>query len=1114
MTTPSGHAVESTAERRLVSVIFLDLVGFTTLAEDRDPEAVRELLSRYFDTATEIVTLHGGAVEKFIGDAVMAVWGTPTAHEDDAERAVRAALEITDAVPAIHPGLTARAGVLTGEAAVTLGATNQGMVAGDLVNTAARLQGVADAGTVLVGEATRLASERSIVFEPLGEHTLKGKTAPVPAWRAMRVVANRGGQGRTDVLEPPFVGRDEDLRQLKEHLHAAGRERRPRLISITGPGGIGKSRLVWELEKYVDGVTEDIWWHRGRSPSYGEGITFWALGEMVRRRARLAEDDDEEITRSRITATVDEFVSDADRRPEIVTALLTLLGVEMMQEPGRDTLFPGWRTFFEQIAERGTTVLVFEDLQWADSGLLDFVDHLLDWSRSLPIVVITLARPELFDRRPDWGTGRRSYVGMTLDPLAPDEMQRLLEGLVPGLPADVLAAIVDRADGVPLYAVETVRALLSQGRLERVGEEYRPVGDLATLAIPESLRSLIASRLDGLPEAVRGLLQAASVLGQVFAAPALGAIAGRSDDEVQDGLRSLMRRELLQLETDPVSPERGQFKFMQSLIREVAYGTMGRRDRRALHLAAARHYEAVGDDELAGVLASHYLAALEASDEGPEAAALAAQARLALRGAGERAAALGAHVQALVHFQRALEITTDARERADLFLAAARSAGMAATGTGPGLAADGAAAYRQADDPTGATRALGLQGELLVDASQLDEAARVLEEALASAPEDAPDVEAELAAVLSRAYMRLYRPDEAVAMADRALAIAERLNLDAVVAEALINKGAALGMLGRRREAEFLVEGAVRLAAGGAVSREMRARHNLAVHLIESDPGRAQEQLRTTLELSRRVGDRGHYAWILGTLAFQSLARATDLDEMEAMLREALDGLSIKGDRGRLRTALAMIEAARGEHLDDIPTDMDAILGETTDPEEVFYRDLPKAAALLAAGAHERAHDLGLRIGGLQTQAVEFGLHVAGRAAAALKDPDRARQARDRVESLPGTGPWFAAVRAQASAVVAALEGRRADAVAAFLVSRDAQSGLGNWFDYAVAAVDAVTVLPDDPEIAAWAADARPILERVRAAPDLARLDALLAGRPRETGVRDAAVMGDRARTG
>ena len=469
-TTPAS------AERRLVTVLFTDLVGFTSLAEDRDPEAVRELLSKYFETATEIVKLHGGTVEKFIGDAVMAVWGTPTAHEDDAERAVRAALELVDAVGTLHPNLQARAGLLTGQAAVTLGATNQGMVAGDLVNTAARLQGVADPGTVLVGEATRRAAESAIVFEPIGDHSLKGKTSPVPAWQALRVVAQRGGHGRTDTLEAPFVGRDEELRQLKEQLHAVGRDRRARLVSITGPGGIGKSRLVWELEKYIDGVSEAIYWHRGRSPSYGEGITFWALGEMVRRRAQLTEDDDEATTRERIAVTLDEYVEDADERERIGPALLTLLGVEEAPAGGRDALFPAWRLFFERIAELGTTVLVFEDLQWADTGLLDFIDHLLDWSKGLPIMVVSLARPELFDRRPDWGANRRNLTALALEPLTDDAMRELLNGLVPGLPEEALAAIIGRAEGVPLYAVETVRGLLADGRIQRNGDLYEPIG--------------------------------------------------------------------------------------------------------------------------------------------------------------------------------------------------------------------------------------------------------------------------------------------------------------------------------------------------------------------------------------------------------------------------------------------------------------------------------------------------------------------------------------------------------------------------------------------------------------------------------------------------------------
>jgi len=252
-----------------VSILFADLVGFTTLAEGRDAEDTRELLSRYFDLSRDVIGRYGGTVEKFIGDAVMAVWGAPTAHEDDAERAVRAGLELVDAVRALGATIQARAGILTGEAAVTIGATNQGMVAGDLVNTASRLQSVAAPGSVLVGEATQRASSKAIVFEPAGEQTLKGKTAPVPAFRALRVVAELGGRNRSESLEAPFVGRDEEFRLLKELYHVTGREQRARLVSVIGPAGIGKTRLAWEFSKYADGLDETTYWHVGRSPAYG-----------------------------------------------------------------------------------------------------------------------------------------------------------------------------------------------------------------------------------------------------------------------------------------------------------------------------------------------------------------------------------------------------------------------------------------------------------------------------------------------------------------------------------------------------------------------------------------------------------------------------------------------------------------------------------------------------------------------------------------------------------------------------------------------------------------------------------------------------------------------------
>ncbi len=361
------------------------------------------------------------------------------------------------------------------------------------------------------------AAQAAIVFEPAGEQDLKGKTAPVDAYRAVRVVAARGGQMRSEALEAPFVGREEELRLLKEQLHATTRDGRARLVSITGPAGIGKSRLTWEFEKYVDGVVETIYWHRGRSPSYGEGVTFWALGEMVRRRADLAEGDDEATTRQQISGcrrAVDSPI--AEERSWVEHALLALLGLEPPPSGGRDVLFAAWRMFFEGIAHRGRRLSSSRTSNGPTRGMLDFIDSLLEWSKNKPLLVVTLARPELYDRRPNWGSGHRLLTAMPLDPLPEASMRELLAGLVPGLPDQAVQAILRRADGIPLYAVETVRMLVAEGRVEAVDGIYRPTSNLDELAVPETLRSLIASRLDGLDPQDRSLLQDASVIGQRF----------------------------------------------------------------------------------------------------------------------------------------------------------------------------------------------------------------------------------------------------------------------------------------------------------------------------------------------------------------------------------------------------------------------------------------------------------------------------------------------------------------------------------------------------------------------------------------------------------------------
>ncbi|MGB6457157.1 MAG: adenylate/guanylate cyclase domain-containing protein, partial [Streptosporangiaceae bacterium] len=658
---------EPVAERRVCSVLFCDVVGFTPLSESRDPEAIRELLSRYFDVARTLIGRYGGVVEKFIGDAVMAVWGTPVASEGDTERAVRAALDLVAAVAQLGeetgvPGLAARAGVVTGEVAVTLGATSEGMVAGDAVNTASRVQVAAGPGQVLTDAATQRLAGGGVGFESAGEHLLKGKTEPVELWCATRVLSAIGGVQRVDGLEAPLTGRDAELRTVRELFHAAADRRVPRLVLVSGPAGVGKSRLGWEFEKYVDGLVEDTWWHRGRCLSYGDGAAFWALAEIVRQRLGIAEEDTAEAAAARLAEGVDRFIADPGERAYARVRLGRLLGVPAEGDAGgplsRQELFAGWRLFFERLAGNGRVVLVVEDAQHADAGLLDFLDHLIDWARDLPIYVLVLARPELDLARPGFGTGRNRTT-LTLDPLDPASMDKLVDALVPGMPGAARAKVTSQAQGIPLFAVETVRSLIDRDIVQPSGGVYRLVGDVGELTVPDSLHALLAARLDALDPAVRRLVTEAAVLGTSFSAEALIAVSGRKEAAVRAALDELVRREVLGVSADPLSPERGSYRFAQQMLRQVAYDTLSRRDRKTRHLAVAAHLRAAfaGDgEEVTDVIARHYLDALEAVPDDRDATEIRAQAVGALVRAAERANRTGAQGLAAASYAAAAEL--------------------------------------------------------------------------------------------------------------------------------------------------------------------------------------------------------------------------------------------------------------------------------------------------------------------------------------------------------------------------------------------------------------------------------------------------------------------------
>jgi class 3 adenylate cyclase/tetratricopeptide (TPR) repeat protein len=1016
-----GEASTRLAERRHVTVLFADLVGFTPLSQQRDAEDVRELLSRYFDTARTIIARYGGEVEKFIGDAVMAVWGVPTSQENDAERAVRAALELVDAVAAFGeevgaPGLQARAGLLTGEVAVNLGVTGEGMVAGDLVNTASRVQATAEPGTVYVGDGTRVATEAAIVYDDAGLHELKGKPEPERLWRALRVVAAAGGALRPTGLEPPFVGRDRELRLLKEFLHATGEEHTARLLSIVGLAGVGKSRLAWEFFKYVDGLTETVWWHRGRCLAYGEGVAYWALNEMVRMRAGIVENEPPESAREKLRRTVEEFVESGEERRWVEPRLAHLVGLEERVASDPRDLYAAWRFFFERLATQNLTVLVFEDLQWADSGLLDFIEYLLEWSRNSPIVVVTLARPEMADRRAGWGTGKRGFTSLSLDPLPPEAMSQMLAGMAPGLPDDLSARILERAAGVPLYAVETVRMLLDRGLLVARDGTFHVDGSLDALEVPETLHALIAARLDSIGGTERQLLQDAAILGKSFTAGALRAITEVSAASVEPGLANLVNKDLLAIQSDPRSPERGQYVFVQDLVRSVAYGTLTRRDRKVRHLSAAAYLESSWSEEegVAEVIASHLLEAFEADADAPDAAALRQRACDALVRAGDHAASLAAAASAEHYYERALALA-DPVDQAALHTRAGQMAWQQL---------HTASARRHLDEAVALHAAAGRVGAAArtsvtladIDSHELkrDQAADRMERAFAelSATESgAVDHEDDLAIVAAEVARRLVladrSPDVAMDRVELALTIAERRGDWPVFCEAINTKGMILGGRGRREEARALLACALDHAlATDNHPAALRAYNNIAADLQSSDPGRASAYTDKGIALARLLGRRREeIMFVIGQLpALIDLGR---WDAATTVVADFLDSTDLEVTDSSLGAELIFgvwIHVSRGQIVD-----ARNLVDRLADPSRQAGGD-----SLLV---HQAAHSAVLRAQGRDREALDVLGDHAGRLTAQSDYTDASRWAfTEAVESAFAVGDLQMVRRELASA--------------------------------------------------------------------------------------------------
>jgi class 3 adenylate cyclase/predicted ATPase len=919
----AAPARDPVAERRVCSVIFCDLVGFTPLSEGRDPEEVRELLSGYFAAARTVIGRYGGVVEKFIGDAVMAVWGAPVASEGDAERAVRAALDVVTAVRQLGvdagiPGLAARAGVVTGEVAVTLGATHEGMVAGDAVNTAARVQSTATAGSVLVDGTTRRLAASAIGFDDAGEHLLKGKAEPEQLWRATRVLSGVGGAQRVDGLEAPLTGRDAELRTIKELFHAVSERRMPRLVVVSGAAGVGKSRLGWEFEKYVDGLATEVFWHRGRCLSYGEGVSFWALAEIVRQRLGVAEEDPTETAAMKLAQGLAEYLPDPAEQAYVGPRLARLLGVPFAGDTGGvltpEELFAGWRLFFERLASSPEPVLLLiEDAQHADSGLLDFIDHLIDWARDLPIFVLMFARPELEQGRPGFGTGR-NRTALTLDPLDAASMEAIVEALVPGMAAPARLAITQHSQGIPLFAVETVRTLIDRDVVQPIEGVYRLVGDVGELAVPDSLHSLLAARLDALDPAVRQLVADAAVLGSSFPAEALVAVSAQSEETVRAGLAELLRREVLAVSADRLSPERGSYRFAQDMLRQVAYDTLSRRDRKARHLAVAAHLRATfpGDgEEVVDVVARHYLDALRAVPDAGDQFDLQREAVAALTRAADRAARTGAPARAAANYAEAAELTTqcDAADggaaAASLWESAAAAAATSAESTSAlAYAEQGQQRYLAVGDKRGAARVQVIAGAVLRREGRHLEAR---EQIAAAVEELRTDPDADTVRALNElASLEVFagRHDSGRAIAE-ALALGQDLDVGPdQLSEIFTTQGIWLSFSERRPESVAYFREAVRLAdqAGNNVNAG-RALLNLSDAIAGIDPADAAEAARSAVDRLERTGNLDLLVFARSNLAAALLALG-HWDAVEEVLEQ-----SFEQDGARAGEVMSIVQA-------------------------------------------------------------------------------------------------------------------------------------------------------------------------------------------------------------
>ncbi len=957
---------ERREERKIVTVLFADLVGFTSRAERLDPEDVRALLAPYWQHLRDELERFGGTVEKFIGDAVMALFGAPVAHEDDPERAVRAALAIRDWVREAGEDLQVRIAVNTGEALVLLGARpgeGEGMAAGDVVNTAARLQTAAPVDGVLVGEATYRATRHAIEYAAHEAVTAKGKSDPLPVWEAVEA------RGRATVEAPSsssLVGRDGELELLVGALQRARRDRQPQLVTVAGVPGIGKSRLVAELYAAVDADEELIAWRRGRSLPYGEDVSLWALGEIVKAELGVFESDAAEETAAKLDRALAELVEDEGERGWIARHLAPLVGLPAGELDASESP-AAWRRWLELLAERRPLVLVFEDLQWGDDELLGFVEELLDWIAGVPLLVVCTARPELYERRPGWAGGKRNAFAISLGPLGDADTARVLAAALDQalLPAETQAALLERAGGNPLYAEQYARMLAEGAEAD---------------ALPETVQGIVAARLDLLPPEEKSLLQEAAVLGRAFWPGAIGA-----DDE---RLRGLVRKEFVRRERRSSIAGETEYAFAHALVRDVAYGQIPRATRAEKHRRAAEWISSLPADravDRSALLAHHYAAALElGTAAGLDLSELHEPARLAFADAGRRALSLSGHAAADRFLTAALDLwPDDARERASLLLA--RSDARSGRGQVADAVADAEAAF----------------------------------ELVAGDPEP----EANAAISVAQAYWIAGRGVEGAVYADRALELVPDLPDSTVKARVLAQRGRLLMLAGDHVRAVELASDGLALMEALDLAPELRA-HALVTRGIARPGDSGLEDLERGVEVAEHCHSisplhRGlngianrHYSSGRLDLAFAALARLREVDRQYGYAAGLLwldaDASANHLVAGNWTDALA---AAESIIAGDVPGMQHVLTANSYHVRSYIRHARAEPGGLEDA---ERAADLGRRVGDVMILAPVLG----GLARLLALDGDRAGARRLLDEVLEAYAGLSEAVNAWSAELV------------------------------------------------------------------------------------------------